>query len=140
MIAEKIKRKFSELLGESTAFGLPKIFKSKRIFFKIFWSLYFLGRSIATAFFLKESVQSFFEYEVVSKIGTKFPNSMQFPTVSICPDKHISLNNVLNIVRGSYFNSEYLNNLHEYFEKFSTNLYGDCIRFNNGKNFTGYSV
>ena len=42
MSEQKIIENLTEMLSDSTAYGLPKIFRSKRLVLKIFWFVFFL--------------------------------------------------------------------------------------------------
>ena len=80
----EIKTNLSEILGESTAYGLSKIFKSKRLFFKIFWLAFILFGSIASIYFIFNAIQNYFKYEVIPKIEIIHENTISLPTITFC--------------------------------------------------------
>jgi hypothetical protein len=58
-----IQNNLCEMLGESTSYGLPRIFKSKRIFFKFFWLLFFIMGFIASFYFVIEATNNYLKYD-----------------------------------------------------------------------------
>jgi hypothetical protein len=138
-----IAANLAKLLSESTSYGLPRIFKSKRIILKIFWLVYFLIGSIATIWFILDTINNYLEYDVVSRIRIISETSMPFPAISICPKVRDAFNHksIDQIITKCFFNnnSDCNNNANEYFEKFST-WNGDCIRFNGGRNSVNNSI
>jgi len=131
MELQRLKNNLSELLSESTAYGLPKIFKSKRMFFKIFWLIYFLLGTIFCIYFTRKTIDNYYQYEVVSQRATIFPISMPFPAISICSMTFTDFTNksLGQVMKSCWFAGLKVNNPEEYFEK-----KGDCFTFNNGIN------
>lgn len=139
---KEIKENLSDLLGESTSYGLPRIFKTNKVILKIFWLTYFLIGGIATVVFVLNVIMSYLEYEIISRIQTISEQSMSFPAISICPTNSNSFNNksLDQILEKCNFDGEdCLKNANNYFEK-KTYHDGECIIFNNGKNMTGHSI
>ena len=60
------------MLSQSTAFALPKVFQSKRIFFKIFWLIYFFGGSSVTVLQVTLAINRYFDYEVITQIKSVY--------------------------------------------------------------------
>jgi len=81
-----ISKSLSEILSQSTAYGLPRIFQTKRIIFKFFWLIYFIGGSCVSIWQIIKAVNNYYEYTVVTKIETKYQQPTTFPTISFCPD------------------------------------------------------
>ena len=94
---KEIKENLSNLLGESTSYGLPRIFKTNKVILKIFWLIYFLIGGIATVVFVLNVIMSYLEYEIISRIQTISEQSMPFSAISICPTISNSFNNKSNI-------------------------------------------
>ncbi len=84
MLVEEIKINLSEILAESTAYGLPRIFKSKRNFLKLFWLVFFLLGSIVSVYFTVKAINNYLEYEVIPKIEIINLYQIQFPTITFC--------------------------------------------------------
>jgi len=137
MRSKQIKKNLVELLSDSTAYGVPKIFKSKRAFLRKFWLAYFLIGFFVSIFFIYKAIMNYLDYEVITKIESIYEQPMLFPTISFCPrvphafDK-INLN---KIVKQCWFNLDEscLKNPENHFEMFDSRL-GKCFRFNSGKN------
>ena len=130
---QEIKNNLSEILGESTAYGLPKIFKSKRIFLKIFWLAFFLMGSIASIYYIVQSINSYLLYEVIPKIEIINENPMQFPTITFCNNDK-SFNK--DLIDFCSFNKKQ-NNCIDNFQMFYSTWYehsGNCLQFNSGRN------
>jgi hypothetical protein len=54
---KETRKNLSEILSKSIAYGLPKIFKSKSIFFiKIFWLIFILFCIITSVYFTVEVI------------------------------------------------------------------------------------
>ena len=81
---QEIKTNLSEILAESTAYGIPRIFKSKRSFLKLFWLSFFLIGSIASIYFTVKSIINYLEYEVIPKIEIINLYQIQFPIITFC--------------------------------------------------------
>ena len=67
-IEQKIKKKSIELLAASTSHGLPNVFRSKRIFMKVFWLGLFIISTFCGVCTVIETVNNYLKYEVVTKI------------------------------------------------------------------------
>jgi len=143
MIKEIMQKNLSDLLGESTSYGLPRIFKTKTNIMKIFWLIYFLIGGIATVVFVLDVVMSYLEYEIISRVQSISEQSMPFPAISICPTNSNSFKNksIDQILEKCVFGDgeDCLKNANNYFEK-KTYYDGECIIFNNGRNMTGHSI
>lgn len=72
---QKIRTNISEMLAESTAYGLPRIFKSKKIFFKIFWFAFFILGMITSFYYIIKAINNYLEYDVIYQRTT---NPMPF--------------------------------------------------------------
>jgi len=142
MFFQQLRKNFSDLLATSTAYGVPKIVLSKRLFLKFFWTVFLLLSSSASVVFVKDNIDFYFEYEVITKIESIFKQPLVFPTVTFCPYNNGAFDNrsIKDIISGCYFNSDdkCMKNPEELFEKF-TSSFGTCYRFNSGRNLSGFS-
>ena len=59
----KLKLNLKKLLIDSTSHGLPKIFKSERVVYKIIWFLFFLCSISVGIYMSVNNVLEYFEYE-----------------------------------------------------------------------------
>ncbi len=141
-----IKNNLCEMLGESTSYGLPRIFKSKRIFFKFFWLTFFIMGCIASFYFVIEATNNYLKYEAIQKLEYVSQDQMTFPAITICPwniDRSFNKSFVeifkdcdcaFNGINICQLNPE------KYFIKFTSVYFGDCLLFNSGKNLSGHSI
>jgi len=142
MLVEEIKINLSEILAESTAYGLPRIFKSKRNFLKLFWLVFFLLGSIVSVYFTVKAINNYLEYEVIPKIEIINLYQIQFPTITFCSNgfanktfKEICDTCSFDGDNDCRMNSE------NYFSKFySYQFYEYCLQFNSGKNMSNHSI
>jgi hypothetical protein len=138
---QEIKTNLCEILSESTAYGLPKIFKSKRIFFKIFWLAFILFGSIASIYFIIDSMNNYLKYEVIPKIEIIHEIPISFPTITFCSNE--SLNK--DLIDFCSFSKEE-NNCKDYFQMYYAAWYtvawynSNCLQFNSGKNRSNHSI
>ena len=74
----------SELIGDSTVHGIPKILKSKSIFMKTVWllftaaSLYFCTKQIM------KSIEDYLSYGTVTTFENKVEMPAEFPAITLC--------------------------------------------------------
>ena len=137
---EVIKSNLSDILAESTAYGLPKIFKSKRLFLKLFWLLFFILGSTASIYFTIQSINNFLRiYEVIPQISKISQDPMPFPTITFCPPNPALFENksINDLFKFDSYGWKIYTNLDSYLERFPTLEYGDCFHFNSGHNMSG---
>lgn len=151
MLSEQIKTKTSELAQGSTAFGVPNIFRSKRWFNRLFWLCFVIASNTVSFFYVYQTIDDFFDFDVVTVIQTKFDQPARFPTVTFCSlnkefdskkltdysfvdtEKGVSRFGYSSILNLTYF-------INQYFERFQSSQYGTCFRFNSGKNMINRTV
>jgi len=138
-------KKINDLAGESSSFGIANIFRRNRIFNKIFWIIFSLLGGSASFYFSLDAVNSYLDFETITKIDYVYKHPLQFPTVTICPYYDTSyfqdkqLNQLVSDCQIMADNT-CLKSLNNYFEKIDYNGYGLCIRFNSGKNWSNNSI
>ncbi len=143
MLFQKIRKNLSELLISSTAYGVPKIVLSKRLSLKIFWMIFFLLGSILSIYYVFDAINSYLEYEVITKTESIYLQPMPFPAVSFCPYIPNSFNNkpISQIINcWIHLNSKCQEDPGKYFRAFTTTLMGTCYRFNSRTNNYGKPV
>jgi len=136
-------KNLSEMLSDSTAYGVPKLFRSKRLFYKLFWLAFILMGSGASVYYIWDAINSYYDYEVITKIESVYEQPMLFPTISFCPYTQFFFDNksLTSILKQCSFNLDQScqSNPDKYFERFKT-FRGDCFRFNSGKNMSGQAI
>jgi hypothetical protein len=142
-----IFKNLSEIFSQSTLFALPKIFESKRVFFKIFWFIYFIGASIITFWQITKVFNLYFTYEVSTQIKSVFEQPMPFPTISFCPNDpnskafdNKSLSEDILEACWDFDGNDCRINFGNYFESFESGGSGTCYRYNSGRNMSGHSI
>ena len=82
--SDKVLKRLKELLENTSVQAIPNIIRSDKIIVKFIWAICLAGSAIICIFLIKESVLSFFEFQVNSKI--KFANEIPiiFPKITIC--------------------------------------------------------
>ncbi|XP_046584648.1 amiloride-sensitive sodium channel subunit alpha-like [Haliotis rubra] len=82
---------FFTYFAESTSFmGIPKIWASPRLVFKIMWTLFFLGATTVMIIQLVELFTTFYKYPVKTSVKLGF-TALPFPAVTICNMNPIKL-------------------------------------------------
>ncbi len=144
MKLEIISENISHILSQSTVYALPKVFQSKRVFFKIFWTLYFIGASFVTIWQVKSAINRYYDHEVLTQITSIYQQPMPFPTISFCPSipnafYNKSLKSILSEC-WDFYENDCRGNFESYFESFESGSYGICYRYNSGRNMSGHST
>ena len=130
----EIKIKTKDLLLTTTFHGIQNIIKTNSIIVKFLWIFCLIGSSLYCVFLIKESAVNYYDYEVVTSIKTIYEDKSQLPAISIC-----SSNNYLNhsnILGCRLFNK----NCIDYFQIYKNAIFGQCLRFNGGKNSKNESI
>lgn len=128
-IAESVK----SLMLDSTIQGIPKILRTKRLFFKIMWFSFLFGSGLACGYFVTKTFVDFLEYDTITSIETVIDHQLEFPTFSFCNYANSSFEFV---ILDCVFNrdKDCKKNWSNHFETYDDTFYGKCYRFNSGKN------
>lgn len=127
-----------QLLKSSSIHGISHMFVTKRIQFQVMWILLFAVSSCGCTYYVYKSVLDFLSYETDTKISSITEIVQQFPTVSLCSYYNSSFQfQPLSIA----FNfQDITKDWKNHFEVYNDTRYGQCYRFNSGRNFTGHSI
>lgn len=79
-----IKQKIKEALTKSTSHGIPNIAGSDSLTLKIFWVLFTLAATGLCAYLIAQNIMGFYDYDVTTKIRTKYELNFTFPSVTVC--------------------------------------------------------
>ena len=88
-----MKKEINSLIETSTAYGLPKIVRSKRLFNKIFWLAFLIASVAAASYYIFNDVADYYSFEVVTTVKTEYDQPTEFPTISFCSKYKTQLNN-----------------------------------------------
>ena len=139
-----LKETVKELCSVSNLYGIPNLVRSKRFDQKILWITFIIGSTIASYFLIKIALFEYLEYKVVTVTESIYEQPTEFPTVSICGYRSTDFTNKTpkDFIKDCYFGYDYACNKspNNFFEKFTSGEYGQCFRFNSGKNLTNHSV
>jgi hypothetical protein len=95
-VFEKIKLKSKELVMASTSHGLPSVFRTKRIFFKIMWLSLFIISTLLGINTVIGTVNTYLNYEIVTKIDVITEIPTDFPAITIINLRNRKINITLN--------------------------------------------
>ena len=105
--SEIIKTNITDILSNSSAHGLNRIIKAKRILFKIMWLLFFICSASSGVYMVTNSILDYFKYEVVTQIRVVHETPTQFPTVTFYNLKNHNENASLSdVLISCSFNSQ----------------------------------
>ena len=113
----KIKELFIEFGSCTTCHGIPNITRVKSLTLRIMWLFFFLVSKAFCCYMIFTSIDSFFDFEVVTKIHIENHLPIEFPTISIC-----NLNPYVKEEAKQYF-SENNGNLTEQFGDYIWGIY-----------------
>ena len=116
---------------------MPSIFRSERLCFKVIWLILLLGSSSSCIYYLAICFNGYFEYEYITSIRTIPEKPVDFPAISICSFNNPKFEFTVLTLK---INSIILPDGKNHFEPFNDSLYGDCYRFNSGKNYSEHNV
>ena len=130
---KKIKIRALQLLLQTSAHGIPRLFRAKRIFFIFMWFSFIMVSTAFGTYFIITNTMDYLDYKAVTSINIVDENKSQFPTISFCgsPNFNQSIEEMILRVR---FEKFLVHNYSNLFESFNDSVYGKCYRFNSGKN------
>ncbi len=131
-------------VSNSTAYGLPNLVKSKRLFHKLMWLFFMVSSTSASIWYIISSISNYFKYDTVTLIKSVYEQPSRFPTISFCSYNgksfdNKSLNEFITDLNFGY-NLSLKNNLQNYFDPFYTLDYGQCYHINSGRNIRKQNV
>ena len=83
-LVDEIKELFVDEIQNTTAHGLGNIFRTKNIFIRVMWLVYWLAALGGTTYLMYTGISDYFKYEVNSKSRIVNERPMPFPKVTIC--------------------------------------------------------
>lgn len=133
--SQKIKNKLISLIQDSTSHGLPNVFRTERLFFKIMWFTFFLISLAFGTWTIISSFIDFFNYDVVTQIDIVYEIPTQFPTVTFHNLKTLKSNySLAEILISCTYDNE--NCTSDDFEQKDEKTF----KFNSGKNRTNQQI
>ena len=95
-------KKINQTLESSTIHAIPNIIRTDSLGIKILWLVCFIGSSCICAWFILNTINTYFKHEVVSKIEIKYENPLDFPVVSICNLNPLATNEAKSFAKKIY--------------------------------------
>ena len=152
-----LKKKLKQLLSDSTANGLPNVFKREGFLNKIFWLTFSLLATSLSVYYTLDAIIDYLNYNFVTQIENVYKQPLQFPTITICDDgtKTNEKTEFVEFFNGKspddfilkcntmHDSKNCSNNPNKFFEILryvNTKDYGTCLRFNSGKNVNNHSI
>lgn len=141
-------RKLSEIVLElglaTTAYGIPNLLRSKRVYQKHLWIFFFFVSATCSYFLIYETIVNYLDFKVVTLVESVYESPVEFPAVSICSysGDHFKGKSLSEFVERCSFGYDKSceSNPDNFFEKFIGNNGYECYRFNSGKNLTNHSI
>ena len=127
--------KCKELLESSSLPGVPILTRSRQVLTRIVWLIFILIFVCLSIKYVIESVQSYYEYELVTNINVYREKESQFPAVSFCMnliEKGIDIASLNEVIVYCKFDGNQCNATD--FEITRDPSGRMCYRFNSGKN------
>ena len=136
---KKIENRALQLLLQTSAHGIPRLLRAKRIFFIVMWLAFIMVSTAFGAYFIVKNTLDYLDYKAVTTINVIDEYRSEFPTISFCgsPNLNQSIDDLILRVR---FEKFFLQNYSNLFETFNDSVYGRCYRFNSGRNLYGEPI
>lgn len=121
----------------TSAHGLPRLLKTEKKLVKTVYLICLLASTCLAAYYLQKILFDYITYDIGTAVDLKTEEETIFPTISFCTSNkeqwHTSLDKM--IMTCSFDRDEGCKNLSAiYFETFDDPFFGECYRFNSGKN------
>ncbi len=137
-----LKEKVIELIQNTTAYGIPKLIRSRNLFNKVLWLSFILLSSIFACIYIYMYMVDYFNFNVVTVVSTEYDPPTEFPTVTFCSMALFLYDNLTNFPPSFIsFTGDTSVSMHpeNHFESFMSPI-GKCYRFNSGKNMKNETI
>ena len=141
---EKLFEKIEHIALNFTAYGVPNFIRAKRLIHKLIWLMFIAACFSFACFFASSIMGIYLSYEKVTRTETVYEQPVMFPTISFCSfdRKFFDGRELASLISACEFNYDVScqENSAKYFEAYNDLDFGQCFRFNSGKNMLGKSV
>lgn len=127
-----------ECLSESTAHGIPYVFRRDQISIKLAWLLCTFLSAGVCGYIVSKSISDYFSYETVTKAQTIFETPAIFPTISICSQNMFASKAGAEYVRNYSIDNE-LGDLETDWLYYTFFMDSDFLKYGLGVNLLGRS-
>ena len=122
----------------SSVFGLPRIFQTERVSVKILWSLLIFTSAFFGLYVIGKNIAEFFKYDVVTLTKKIEPESIIFPSITVCEGSDNP--NITNKIISIKFKGKELDAQGDS-ELFKLNEQYECLRLNGyRKSLTNFKI
>lgn len=128
---EKVKKAAEKLVKTSSVFGLPRVFQTESIYMKILWLLMIFISGFFGLYVIGKNLADFFKYDKVTVINQVYPESIIFPSITLCDNSNNP--NISNRIISLEFKGKKLNDSESDAELFKLDEEFDCLRINGSK-------
>ena len=142
-----MKKEIAELVQYSTAYGVPNLQRSKRLFNKVLWTIFLITAVVCGSYYIYNDLVDYFNYEVVTTVKSNYDQPTEFPAVSFCSQgrNFFDGKQFSDIIRkddkvGFDSDLSVSDQPANHFESFTSPAYGQCFRFNSGKNLSNHTI
>ncbi len=141
---KQAQKSMTKLVLVSTAYGIPNVFRSNRIFNKIFWLIFLLISTAMASVYIYRGIMAYYNYEVVTLIKQDYGQPTEFPAITFCSLKlyHFENKSLNELIEVASFGYDYgiADNISNHLELVNTSSIGKCYRFNSGLNLYSESI
>ena len=132
--------KIKQILKSSNAHALPRLVENHSKALKLIWLMCFLVSIGSCIYFINRTLTDYLGYKTVTNIDILSEQPALFPTITICNRKDHGLPLANITLCQINYDTDCQDNPHNYFELFNDTYYGQCLRFNSGKNLNDNST
>jgi len=132
------KQPIKEIISSSSLAYLLSPIRSRRLLIKIIWIVFLIGFLFASIYFVLINIFEYLLYETNTSIYQINEPQADFPTISFCSTCDLNFN--IKILGLWFKNEELTNEWQNYFETYTDPGFGNCYRFNGGKNMSNHSI
>jgi len=132
------KTPIKEILAGSSLEYLNSPFRSKRLVIKIIWTIFLVGFLFGSIYYVALNILDYLQYETTTSIYQLREKEFEFPTISFCSE--IDSNFIFKILYYWFQNEDLIDDWHNHFESYMDTVYGQCFRFNSGRNMLNETV
>ncbi len=127
----------NQFLNSSLQF-FTKPIKTERVILKLVWLILLIISVISNLYYVILNLIDYYNYDLTTSIYTIPELQSEFPTISFCDDndKFFDMTLINLTINYKDLKSEWKNHI----EQYNDSVYGNCYRFNSGRNMLNESI
>ena len=83
-LKQEIKEHLINWATSSSNVGITNIFRNRNVIIKLIWLCFTLLSTVYCIYSIVQSIQKYYQYDVVSQIESVYQNPIDFPMITIC--------------------------------------------------------